>query len=308
VLNELGASLQRDLRTIAERPRSRGCAVSEEGKAFRRPLDSSGRWSCFRSGALRETFDRRIEGGAAGTSSRHLQRWDDWTNLAQKAGADDFLLSSGGVWWIEKAAVAGGGRGWPATMWCWRRPPTRGRMRKCLVSLAEEEFCAAQSGDGAGQRSARAAGTRPLRLAQILDADRPRATRVFQTCFRNGDSFCCACAWVAFARHAPADCIFGDAMPASAAISLEKLSAAVCLCRLQRCRRHSAQGQGAAVARTATKKTSSLPVYQAKTEWPTKGPGGSTQCGGEGARAVRAAVPAGDADNGNMTDKVGRGW
>jgi len=105
----------------------------------------------------------------------HLRRWDDWTNLAQKIVRALFFFH-------------------PAVLWIERRISLEREMAcddvvlaethdahlyaRCLVSLAEKSFvrrtlAVAQSAIGRAHETT-------LRLAQILDVDRPQATRVFK--------------------------------------------------------------------------------------------------------------------------------
>ncbi len=105
----------------------------------------------------------------------HLRRWDDWTNLVQKIVGAAFFFHPA-VWWIERRlsleremacddavlAETGNARAYA----------------ECLVTLAEKSFlqrslAMAQAAIGHARESSR-------RLAQILDADRSPATRVFK--------------------------------------------------------------------------------------------------------------------------------
>jgi beta-lactamase regulating signal transducer with metallopeptidase domain len=118
----------------------------------------------------------------------HLRRWDDWTNLAQKIVRSIFFFHPA-VWWIERrlsieremacddAVVAETGN--PRSY------------AECLVSLAEKSFvrrslAMAQAVVGHARETS-------IRLAQILDHDRPRATRVFKPALGLMAAFVAAC-------------------------------------------------------------------------------------------------------------------
>ena len=105
----------------------------------------------------------------------HLRRWDDWTNLAQRI-LSALLFFHPAIWWIgdrlsrerEMAcddfvlAATSNPRGYA----------------QCLVTVAEKSFlrrsvALAQAAVGRMQQTAH-------RVARILDADRPKATKVWK--------------------------------------------------------------------------------------------------------------------------------
>ncbi len=104
----------------------------------------------------------------------HLRRHDDWTNLLQKIVGTVFFFH-------------------PAVMWIERRLSLEREMAcddlvlaqtenphvyaRCLVSLAEQSFL--RRSMAMAQAAISRAKDTTLRLAQILDLDRPKATRVF---------------------------------------------------------------------------------------------------------------------------------
>jgi Zn-dependent protease with chaperone function len=104
----------------------------------------------------------------------HLRRWDDWTNLAQKILAA-LLFFHPAVWWIEKKLSLEREMACDDLVLAQATSPRA--YAECLVSLAEKSLLRR------GLAMAQAAVDRmrhvSLRVSQILDADRPRATRVW---------------------------------------------------------------------------------------------------------------------------------
>ncbi|MDT8069381.1 MAG: M56 family metallopeptidase [Terriglobia bacterium] len=103
----------------------------------------------------------------------HLRRWDDWTNLLQKI-VGTFFFFHPAVLWIERRLSLEREMACDDAVLAETGNPHL--YARCLVSLAERSFL---------RRSiamAQAAITRTkdtsLRLAQILDLERPKATRV----------------------------------------------------------------------------------------------------------------------------------
>jgi beta-lactamase regulating signal transducer with metallopeptidase domain len=136
----------------------------------------------------------------------HLQRWDDWTNLAQKIVRGVFFFH-------------------PAVLWIERRISLEREMAcddvvlaetqdahlyaRCLVSLAEKSFvrrtlAVAQSAIGRAHETT-------LRLAQILDVDRPKATRVFKPILAAVTAFVAVCIFAV--PEAPRLISFEDSAP-----------------------------------------------------------------------------------------------
>lgn len=105
----------------------------------------------------------------------HLRRWDDWTNLAQKLVRTVFFFHPA-VWWIEKRLSLEREMACDDAVLAETGNPRA--YAECLVSLAEKSFL--QRGLAMAQAAVSRARETSLRLAQILDADRPRATRVFK--------------------------------------------------------------------------------------------------------------------------------
>jgi Zn-dependent protease with chaperone function len=104
----------------------------------------------------------------------HLRRWDDCTNLAQKIlGA--LLFFHPAVWWIERKLTL------EREMACddlvLARMENPRAYAECLVSLAEKGFL--RRGLALAQAAVGRMRDTTLRIKQILDGGRPRATRVW---------------------------------------------------------------------------------------------------------------------------------
>ena len=104
----------------------------------------------------------------------HLRRWDDCTNLAQKVlGAVLFFHPA--VWWIERKLTL------EREMACddlvLARTENPRAYAECLVSLAEKGFL--RRGLALAQAAIGRMRDTTLRIKQILDGGRPRATRVW---------------------------------------------------------------------------------------------------------------------------------
>ncbi|MBZ5650010.1 MAG: M56 family metallopeptidase [Acidobacteriia bacterium] len=105
----------------------------------------------------------------------HLRRRDDWTNLVQKIlGA--LLFFHPAVWWIEKKLAL------EREMACddlvLARTTSPRAYAECLVSLAEKSLL--RRGLALAQAAVDRLRNVSLRVAQILDVDRPMATRVWR--------------------------------------------------------------------------------------------------------------------------------
>jgi beta-lactamase regulating signal transducer with metallopeptidase domain len=103
----------------------------------------------------------------------HLRRWDDWTNLLQKIARALFFFHPA-VWWIENRLSV------EREMACddavVAEIANASQYANCLVSLLEKSM--AQRGWTMAQALVHRAREASLRLAQILDRKRPRATHV----------------------------------------------------------------------------------------------------------------------------------
>lgn len=105
----------------------------------------------------------------------HLRRWDDWTNLVQKiVGA--LLFFHPAVWWIgRKLALE---REMACDDLVLARTASPRVYAECLVSLAEKSFL--RRGVTLAQAAVNRVRHVSLRVAQILDAKRPGATRIWK--------------------------------------------------------------------------------------------------------------------------------
>jgi len=108
----------------------------------------------------------------------HLRRFDDWTNLLQKVVRTIFFFHPA-VWWIEKKLSL------EREMACdevvLAQTENRQAYAECLVSLAEKSFV--QRGLALAQAAIGRARDTSLRLARILDGNRPNSARLFRPAF-----------------------------------------------------------------------------------------------------------------------------
>jgi beta-lactamase regulating signal transducer with metallopeptidase domain len=107
--------------------------------------------------------------------STHLRRWDDWTNLAQKIVRTMFFFHPA-VWWIEKRLSLEREMACDDAVLAETGNPRA--YAECLVSLAEKSFV--QRSLALAQAAISRACETSIRLAQILDAERPQGARVFK--------------------------------------------------------------------------------------------------------------------------------
>jgi Zn-dependent protease with chaperone function len=104
----------------------------------------------------------------------HLRRRDDWTNLIQKiVGA--LLFFHPAVWWIEKKLALEREMACDDLVLAQTTSPRA--YAECLVSLAEKSFL--RRGLALAQAAVDRLRSVSLRVTQILDVNRPRATRVW---------------------------------------------------------------------------------------------------------------------------------
>ena len=105
----------------------------------------------------------------------HLRRRDDWTNLVQKIlGA--LLFFHPAVWWIEKKLALEREMACDDMVLASTTSPRA--YAECLVSLAEKSFL--RRGLALAQAAVDRLRNVTLRVSQILDVHRPRATRVWR--------------------------------------------------------------------------------------------------------------------------------
>jgi len=105
----------------------------------------------------------------------HLRRGDDWTNLIQKMVRALFFFHPA-VWWIESRLSVEREMACDDAVLAETANPHG--YASCLVTLLEKSF--AHSGWPLAQAAVHRAREASLRLAQILDRNRPVATRVWK--------------------------------------------------------------------------------------------------------------------------------
>lgn len=105
----------------------------------------------------------------------HLERWDDWTNLAEKL-AKAMLFFHPGVWWIERKLSLDREMACDDAVLAQTGAPRL--YARCLAHVAEKSFLRRQIilAQAAVDRMRQLS----LRVARILSADRPRSTRLWK--------------------------------------------------------------------------------------------------------------------------------
>ena len=101
----------------------------------------------------------------------HLRRWDDWTNLAQKVVKALFFFHPA-VWWIEKKVSLEREMACDDAVLAETASPRA--YAECLAHLAEKTFV--QRSLALAQAALGRIRHTSLRVAQILDANRPKGT------------------------------------------------------------------------------------------------------------------------------------
>jgi beta-lactamase regulating signal transducer with metallopeptidase domain len=118
----------------------------------------------------------------------HLRRWDDWTNLAQQI-LKALLFFHPSVWWIESNLAL------EREMAC--DDAVLGETvnprvyAQCLVSIAEKSFL--RRGLALAQAAVNRVQQTSLRVSQILDVNRPSATRVWKPALYSVAAFSSVC-------------------------------------------------------------------------------------------------------------------
>ncbi len=126
----------------------------------------------------------------------HLRRWDDWTNLIQKIVRALFFFHPA-VWWIEKRISVEREMACDDAVLAETANPHG--YATCLVSLLEKNLAhrlAHRLTDkrwSMAQAAVHRAREASLRLAQILDKNRPAATRVWKPALAMVGAFSMAC-------------------------------------------------------------------------------------------------------------------
>jgi beta-lactamase regulating signal transducer with metallopeptidase domain len=106
----------------------------------------------------------------------HLRRRDDWTNLIQKiVGA--LLFFHPAIWWIEKKLALEREMACDDLVLAESQTTSPRAYAECLVSLAEKSFL--RRGIALAQAAVDRLRNVSLRVTQILDVNRSRATRVW---------------------------------------------------------------------------------------------------------------------------------
>jgi beta-lactamase regulating signal transducer with metallopeptidase domain len=105
----------------------------------------------------------------------HLRRWDDWTNLVQKVLGALFFFHPA-VWWIEKNLALE--REMACDDMVLAKTASPRVYAECLVSLAEKSLL--RRGLTLAQAAVNRMRQVSLRVSQILDVNRPSATRVWR--------------------------------------------------------------------------------------------------------------------------------
>ena len=164
----------------------------------------------------------------------HLRRWDDWTNLIQKIVHALFFFHPA-VWWIEKHISVEREMACDDAVLAETANPHG--YATCLVSLLEKSLAhrlAHRLTDkrwSMAQAAVHRAREAALRLAQILDKNRPVATRVWKPALGMVGAFSAVCLallphapqFVAFDRSALAshsDLVYSAAVSRSSSLSL----------------------------------------------------------------------------------------
>ncbi len=139
----------------------------------------------------------------------HLQRWDDWTNLLQKIVRAVFLFHPA-VWWIDNKLSVEREMACDDLVLAETDNP-RG-YAQCLISLLERNF--ARRGWAMAQAVVHRAHEASLRLARILDANRPSSKRIWKPALLAAGAFSVIC--FAVVAQAPQLVAFGDRTAPSA--------------------------------------------------------------------------------------------
>ncbi|HEY6304716.1 MAG TPA: M56 family metallopeptidase [Terriglobales bacterium] len=142
----------------------------------------------------------------------HLRRWDDWTNLIQKIVRALFFFHPA-VWWIENQLAVEREMACDDAVLAETANPRE--YASCLISLLEKTLAhrLADKRWSMAQAAVHRAREASLRLAQILDKNRPVATRVWKPALGMVGTFSMICLmalplapqFVGFDRATPVD-------------------------------------------------------------------------------------------------------
>ena len=118
----------------------------------------------------------------------HLRRWDDWTNLAQQILKSVFFFHPA-VWWIENRLTLEREMACDDAVLAETANPKG--YAQCLVFLAEKSFM--RRGLAMAQAAVSRLHQTSLRVSQILDVNRPIATRVWKPAIYSLGAFFAVC-------------------------------------------------------------------------------------------------------------------
>jgi beta-lactamase regulating signal transducer with metallopeptidase domain len=147
----------------------------------------------------------------------HLRRWDDWTNLVQQL-LKALLFFHPAVWWIENKLALEREMACDDAVLAETANP-RG-YAQCLISMAEKSFL--RRGLALAQAAVNRMHQTSLRVSQILDLNRSRATRVWKPALYSVAAFSVVC--LVSLSHAPELVAFEDPMPDAAVASAKPAS------------------------------------------------------------------------------------
>jgi beta-lactamase regulating signal transducer with metallopeptidase domain len=150
----------------------------------------------------------------------HLRRRDDWTNLAQKI-LKALLFFHPAVWWIENQLTLEREMACDDAVLAETANPRD--YAQCLIAMAEKSFM--RRSVALAQAAVNRMRHMSQRVSQILDANRPGATRVWKPAVYSLAAFFVAC--LASLPHAPELIAFEDRMPEVAVASAMPASSAL---------------------------------------------------------------------------------
>jgi beta-lactamase regulating signal transducer with metallopeptidase domain len=150
----------------------------------------------------------------------HLRRRDDWTNLAQKI-LKALLFFHPAVWWIENQLTLEREMACDDAVLAETANPRD--YAQCLIAMAEKSFM--RRSVALAQAAVNRMRHMSQRVSQILDANRPGATRVWKPAVYSLAAFFVAC--LASLPHAPELIAFEDRVPEVAVASAMPASSAL---------------------------------------------------------------------------------
>ena len=153
----------------------------------------------------------------------HLRRWDEWTNLVQKIVRSLFFFHPA-VWWIENQLSVEREMACDDAVLAQTANPHG--YATCLVSLLEKSLAhrLSQKQWSMAQAAVHRAREASLRLAQILDKNRPVATRVWRPAVGIVGTFSLVC--LLALPHAPQLVGFERGLPVNPATGKQAYSVA----------------------------------------------------------------------------------